>query len=106
MITDYKTTELRPEDDPGLKARDSLQLSIYALAQRERTGQSPGRLELRYVLSGAVGTSTRSEDKLDRTRDRILAISESIRASDFRARPSEHNCSVCACRPICAESAV
>ncbi|HZE20032.1 MAG TPA: PD-(D/E)XK nuclease family protein, partial [Candidatus Angelobacter sp.] len=87
-------------------ARDSLQLSIYALAHKELTGRAPERLELRYVLGGVVGTSTRSEEALGRTRNRILAIAESVRSGDFQAHPSEHNCSICACRPICSESAV
>ncbi len=110
VIADYKTSELDPDGEAGEKAdqnaRESLQLSIYALAQRELTGKGPDQVELRYVLSGEVGTATRSEEKLERTRDRVLAIAESIRSGDFRARPSEHNCSICACRPICGESAV
>jgi ATP-dependent DNA helicase UvrD/PcrA len=105
VITDYKTSELEDEK-ADTNARDNLQLSIYALAHRELTGKGPDRLELRYVLSGVVGTSTRSEEKLERTRDRVLAIAESVRSGDFRARPSEQSCSICACRPICPESAV
>ena len=106
VITDYKTSELEGEEHADASARDNLQLSIYALAHKELTGRVPQRLELRYVLGGAVGTSTLSEEKLERTRDRILAIAESVRSVDFRAQPSEHNCSICACRPICSESAV
>jgi CRISPR/Cas system-associated exonuclease Cas4 (RecB family) len=110
VIADYKTSELESDDERGEKAeenaRQSLQLSVYALAHREMTGRAPDRVELRYVLSGAVGSSTRSEEKLERTRDRILAIAESVRAGDFHAKPSERNCSICACRPICRESAV
>jgi DNA helicase-2/ATP-dependent DNA helicase PcrA len=106
VITDYKTTELDPEENPDTNARDNLQLSIYALAHKEMTGRRPRKLELRYVLSGAVGSSVRWDDKLERTRDRVLAIAESIRSGDFHAQPSERNCSICACRPICAESAV
>ena len=106
VITDYKTSELEMEEHADTSARENLQLSIYALAHKALTGRAPRRLELRYVLGGAIGTSTRSEEKLERTRDRILAIAESVRSGDFRAQPSEHNCSICACRPICSESAV
>jgi RecB family exonuclease len=106
VITDYKTSEIEDGEKADQNARDNLQLSIYALAHKELTGRSPERLELRYVLSGEVGTSTRTEEKLERTRDRVLAIAESVRSGDFRANPSERNCSVCACRPICGESAV
>jgi RecB family exonuclease len=106
VIADYKTSELDPEEKADENARKSLQLSIYALAQRELTGRAPDRVEMRYVLSGAVGSATCTEERLERTRDRILAIAESIRSGDFRAQPSERNCSICACRPICSESAV
>ena len=105
-ITDYKTSELEEEESADQKARENLQLSIYALAHRELKRVRPAKLDLRYVLSGATGTSTRTEEKLQRTRERILAIAESIRSGDFHAQPSQRNCSICACRPICSESAV
>jgi RecB family exonuclease len=106
VIADYKTTELDPEEKADEEARKSLQLSIYALAQRELTGRAPDRVELRYVLNGTVGSSSCPEERLERTRDRILTIAESVRSGDFRPQPSERNCSICACRPICPVSAV
>jgi len=106
VIADYKTTELDPEEKADEEARKSLQLSIYALAQRELTGRAPDRLELRYVLNGTVGSSTCTEERLERTRERIRTIAEAVRSGDFRPQPSERNCSICACRPICAASAV
>ncbi len=105
-ITDYKTSELEEDENADQKARENLQLSIYALAHRELRRVRPAGLDLRYVLSGTVGTSTRSEDKLERTRERIRAIAESVRAGDFHAQPTVRACSICACRPICSESAV
>ena len=105
-ITDYKTSELEEDENADQKARDNLQLSIYALAHKELQRVRPARLDLRYVLSGTVGTSTRTEDKLERTRDRVRAIAESVRSGDFHAQPTIRNCSICACRPICPESVV
>jgi len=106
VIADYKTSELDPEEKANDNARRSTQLSIYALAHHAITGKAPDRVELRYVLSGAVGTSTRSREDLEKTRDTIMRIAESIRNEEFPARPSERNCSICACRPICPASAV
>ena len=99
---DVKKT-MREADE---KAKESLQLFVYALAYRELTGSTPDRLELRYVLTGEVGSTVPSEDRLERTRERIGAIARSIRAGKFEARPSERTCSICACRPICKDSAV
>ncbi|HKW51110.1 MAG TPA: ATP-dependent DNA helicase, partial [Candidatus Eisenbacteria bacterium] len=106
VLIDYKTSEIDDPEKADEKAKESLQLHVYALAYREMTGRTPVRLELRYVLTGEVGTTVPTEDRLERTRGRIAAIAESIRAGNFEARPSERTCSICACRPICKDSAV
>jgi DNA helicase-2/ATP-dependent DNA helicase PcrA len=98
VVIDYKTSEL---DDPGKadqKAKESLQLFVYALAYREMTGRAPDRLELRYVLGGEVGSAIPTEDRLEKTSERIASIAESIRAGEFTPRPSVRSCSICACR--------
>ena len=105
-LSDYKTTDVDESEKADEEARKSLQLSVYALAHRELTGRMPDRVELRYVLTGEVGSADVTEERLDRTVEKIAAIAGSIRAGDFAARPSERSCSICACRPICRESAV
>jgi DNA helicase-2/ATP-dependent DNA helicase PcrA len=105
-IIDYKTSELDDDDRADEKARDSLQLRVYALAHLELTGRIPGRLELRYVLSGARGEAQPDAGLIDRTREKVFTIAEAVRAGSFEARPSAHTCSICACRPICKEAAV
>ena len=106
VLIDYKTSEIDDPEQADAKAKESLQLMVYALAYQELTGRTPDRLELRYVLTGEVGSIAPTEARLEKTRERILAIADSIRAGKFDARPSEHTCSICACRPICKESAV
>jgi DNA helicase-2/ATP-dependent DNA helicase PcrA len=106
VLIDYKTTDV---DDPGKaeeEARKSLQLSVYALAYREMTGRMPDRVELRYVLTGEIGSADVTEERLERTLVKIAEIARAIRAGNFQARPSERSCSICVCRPICRESAV
>jgi len=105
-VIDYKTSELDDPEKADQNAKDSLQLLVYALAYREMTGRTTDRLELRYVLGGEVGSVAPTEERLQRTRDKIAAIAESIRAGEFTARPSVRSCSICACRPICRDSAV
>ena len=106
VIVDYKTSELDREDGADEKARDNLQLRVYALAHRELTGSAPLRVELRYVLPGVRGAAVLSDDVIERTRDKVLAIAEAIRAGRFEAKPSERDCAICACRLLCKESAV
>src|SRR5204863_112697 len=69
-ITDYKTSELEDDESADKKARDNLQLSIYALAHKELKRVRPARLDLRYLLSGSLGTSAAAESHLERTRER------------------------------------
>jgi DNA helicase-2/ATP-dependent DNA helicase PcrA len=104
VLIDYKTSELDDPEKADATAKESLQLLVYALAYREMTGQTPHRLELRYVLTGEVGRAGPDEKRLEKTRAKIATIAASIRAGDFEARPSERNCSICACRPICSRS--
>ena len=106
VLIDYKTSEIDDQDQADKEANDSLQLLVYALAYQEMTGRTPDRMELRYVLTGLVGATTAGEARLEKTRARIQSIADSIRAGEFDARPSERTCSICACRPICKESAV
>ncbi len=106
VVIDYKTSEIDDPEKADAKAKESLQLLVYALAYREMTGKTPDRLELRYVLTGDVGTVEPTEARLEKTRARIRSIADSIRAGEFEARPSEQTCSICACRPICKDSAV
>jgi DNA helicase-2/ATP-dependent DNA helicase PcrA len=96
VLIDYKTSEIDDPTRADEKAKESLQLLVYALAYRELTGRVPDRLELRYVLTGEVGSIVPTEDRLERTRERIAAIASSIRAGKFEARPSERTCSICA----------
>ena len=104
VLIDYKTTELDDPEKGDQEAKESLQLSVYALAHRELTGKTPHRVELRYVLTGDVGRAGPDDKRLEKTRAKIADIAASIRAGDFEARPSERNCSICACRPICSRS--
>ncbi len=105
-LIDYKTSEIDDAERADDRAKESLQLLVYGLVYEEMTGRRPDRLELRYVLTGQVGSIVTDDARLARTRERIRAIAESVRAGKFEARPSERTCSICACRPICRESAV
>ncbi len=105
-LVDYKTSEKDDEEKADEASRKSLQLSVYALAYRELTGRLPDRLELRYVLTGVTGASGCDEDRIAKVRAKIESIAGAIRREAFEARPDARKCAICACRPICRESAV
>jgi len=105
-LIDYKTSEKDDEEKADEASRKSLQLSVYALAYRELTERLPDRLELRYVLTGTTGVSSCDEERVAKARAKIEEIAAAIRSGAFEARPDARKCSICACRPICKESAV
>ena len=54
------------------RARESLQLQVYALAWEAETGELPRSMELHFLDSGVVGRVLPDAKRLDRAR-RILA---------------------------------
>jgi DNA helicase-2/ATP-dependent DNA helicase PcrA len=55
IITDYKSSDVRDQRKADERARDSLQLQLYALAGEAETGELPASLELWFLDSGIVG---------------------------------------------------
>ncbi|MEK6693633.1 MAG: PD-(D/E)XK nuclease family protein, partial [Nitrospirota bacterium] len=101
VIIDYKTSEVYREEDAHRRAKESLQLSIYALAYKERFGKIPDRLELRFIESGLVGVTVKKEKDLLKTVETIKEVAENIRRRDFTARPVYMACDYCAYQGIC-----
>ena len=51
-IVDFKTGDVRDEKAAQKRAKESLQLDIYALAHLKTKGRLPERVELRFLESG------------------------------------------------------
>ena len=103
-ITDYKSSDVRDPVTARQRARDSLQLSIYALAYQAQTGRLPDAVQLWFLESGLVGRAEIDDRRLARARARISRAAEGIRARDFAARPDPLSCSYCPYRDICPDS--
>jgi len=101
VIVDYKSSDIRDEKEAHRKAKESLQLAIYALAYQKTFGQIPDRVELRFLESGLVGSAVKTEKDLIKTEERIKEVSRGIRSRDYQARPEYLACGYCAYREIC-----
>jgi DNA helicase-2/ATP-dependent DNA helicase PcrA len=101
VIVDYKTGEVTKQKDADRRARESLQLKIYALAWREMTGAFPQHVELRFVESHAVGHHVPTEEDAREAIDAVKATAAGIRARRFDATPSYRACRYCAYNQIC-----
>jgi DNA helicase-2/ATP-dependent DNA helicase PcrA len=104
-IIDYKSSAVRDQKEADRKAKESLQLAIYALAYAEMHGRVPDAVELRFLESGLVGSARKSEGDLTETRTTIGEVARGIRARTFTATPGYLQCSYCAFREICPSTA-
>ena len=99
VITDYKTGRPRSQED----ADDSLQLSIYALAAREKWGYHAERLVF-HNLEGNTRVSTeRSQIEIDEAKLRVQDIAKKIAAGKFEPKAGMH-CAWCAYRVLCPKT--
>jgi DNA helicase II / ATP-dependent DNA helicase PcrA len=104
-ITDYKSSDVRDPAKARERARESLQLQIYAMAYQAESGRLPDALQLWFLESGLVGRVEVDEKRLDRARASIRQAAAGIRALDFKATPEYIGCGYCAFRDICPSSA-
>ncbi|HEX7613500.1 MAG TPA: ATP-dependent DNA helicase, partial [Candidatus Limnocylindrales bacterium] len=104
-ITDYKSSDVRDPARARERARDSLQLQIYAMAYQAETGRLPDALQLWFLESGLVGRVEPEEKKLDKARESIRRAAVGIRARRYEATPDYMSCGYCAFRDVCPASA-
>ena len=106
VITDYKSSDVRDPIKARKRAKDSLQLSIYAMGYEAMTGSLPDAVALHFLESGLVGTAPVERKRIEKARESIRTAAAGIRARSFAARPDRLACSYCAFREICPASAV
>jgi len=108
VVIDFKTSDVRTQKDADRRARESLQLAVYALAYREVYGDLPGRLELHFLgpQQVLVGLARPEEPMLEEARDVITQAARGIRAQHFLATPDYYRaCRYCAFNSICPYTA-
>lgn len=105
VLTDYKSSDVRDLATANKRARESLQLAIYAMAHEAESGSLPDELALHFLESGIVGRTAPSEKRLAAAHHKIAATAEGIRAGRFEATPSVMRCGYCPFREICPDAA-
>ena len=97
-IVDYKTGKARDQED----ADESLQLSLYAIAAREKWGYNVGALIFYNLEENVPVITMRGDSDLVAARARVESAASKIAEGIFLARPGNH-CSFCAYRTLCPE---
>ena len=105
VIVDYKSSDVRDPDRADLRAAESLQLKLYALAWLAMTGRLPARVELRFLESGVVGRHVPTESDAEVAEAAARTAATGIRARVFTATPSHQACRYCAYSQICPYAA-
>ena len=100
-VLDFKTGAVEDQARADERARDSLQLDVYALAHLLTRGRLPERVELRFVESGLAAGRRPTLEEARRTEETIREVAGAVRRREFAARPSYRACSDCAFRDIC-----
>ncbi len=103
-ITDYKSSDVRDPAVARQRARDSLQLTIYAMGYQALTGHLPEAVQLHFLESGLVGRAEVDPKRLAKGQALIAQAAEGIRARDFTARPDPMACTYCPFRDVCPSS--
>ena len=103
-ITDYKSSDVRDPAKARQRARDSLQLQIYAMGYEALTGRLPDAVQLHFLDSGLIGRAEVDRKRLEKARLRIADAAAGMRARDYTPRPEFLSCSYCPFREICPSS--
>ena len=103
-ITDYKSSDVRDPAKARQRARDSLQLQIYAMGYEAMTGRLPDALQLHFLGSGLIGRVEVDPKRLAKARERIATAAAGMRARDYTPKPDYLACTYCAFRDICPAS--
>ncbi|HVE80815.1 MAG TPA: ATP-dependent DNA helicase [Candidatus Dormibacteraeota bacterium] len=91
-IRDYKTGQTDDEAKAEDRAKKSIQLGIYALAWEKITGKAPDIVALEFVDTGTRGTTHKTAKQLMAIEEKIIAVSEGIRAGRFEPKGDHRYC--------------
>jgi superfamily I DNA/RNA helicase/RecB family exonuclease len=95
-IVDYKTGKPRAQED----ADQSLQLSIYAIAAREKWGYEADRLIFYNLQENSAVRTVRDRLQLEQAKAKVEDVADQIAAGQFDAKPGYH-CRFCPYRNLC-----
>ncbi|HET9346804.1 MAG TPA: ATP-dependent DNA helicase, partial [Candidatus Limnocylindrales bacterium] len=103
-ITDYKSSDVRDPVRARQRARDSLQLQIYAMGYEALSGRLPDYVQLHFLDSGLVGRAEVDQKRLAKAREKIATAAAGMRQRDYTAKPDRMTCTYCPYREICPSS--
>jgi DNA helicase-2/ATP-dependent DNA helicase PcrA len=104
VIVDFKATEVKDQKEADKKARDSLQMDLYALSFVKTHDVPLLEIRLHFLGSDIIGYAQKKEKEMEKAVEQIKEAEAGIRAQDYIAKPDWHNCNFCDFRTICPSS--
>jgi DNA helicase-2/ATP-dependent DNA helicase PcrA len=101
VIMDFKTSQITAQKEADKRARESLQLSLYAMAYASIFGKTPKKVVLYFLESGIIGSKAVKEEDAERVREKIKIVARGIREQNYAATPTYMACTYCAYNQIC-----
>ncbi len=101
VIIDFKTSEITKQKDADKRAKESMQLALYALAYKNISGKLPIREELHFLESGLIGVDRKEEKDLENVKEKISVVAAGVHKREFSATPGYMVCNYCAYNQIC-----
>ena len=105
VIVDYKSSDVRDQRKADERARNSLQLQVYAMAHEAETAQLPNQMQLHFLDSGVVGHAAPDAARIDKARAKLRLAADGIKEGRFDPKPDLVACGYCPFRQICPSSA-
>jgi DNA helicase-2/ATP-dependent DNA helicase PcrA len=101
VVVDFKSSEIRQQKDADRRAKESLQLSIYALAYQQIYEHTPTAIELYFLETDLIGQTEVTEKMLNKAVENIKAAAQGIRSRDYTPKPGYMTCTYCAYSEVC-----
>ncbi len=101
VIMDFKTSQIDTQKEADKRVRESLQLSLYALAYATIFGKLPKKVALYFLESGVIGSREVQKDDSQVVKEKIKAVATGIRQLNYAATPTYMACTYCAYNQIC-----
>ncbi|MDP8260853.1 MAG: ATP-dependent DNA helicase [Candidatus Kappaea frigidicola] len=101
IIIDYKSSNITDQKKADKRAKESIQMNLYALAYKEKKGRLPDKIELHFLESGLVGSAVKKEDDIDKVKLMINEVSAGLRQQNYKAKPTYMACQYCPYKQIC-----
>jgi len=104
VIIDYKATQVKDQKEADQKARNSLQMDLYALSFTKTQNIPLLEAQLHFLESDLVGHAQKKEKEIARAMEKIKEAEKGIRSQNYEPKPDWHNCRLCEFRLICPSS--